>query len=73
MIQQGMLYYLYFTNEELVGQGIKRNSPGPYKGEVGSGNLVCLTLNVVTPLLCGCCATRCVGTLKSSPEHELVY
>lgn len=29
MIQQGMLYYLYFTNEELVAQGIKKNYRGP--------------------------------------------
>lgn len=67
-----MLYYLYFTNEELVAQEVKSDFPGPYKGEVGSGNLACLTLNVATPPLCGRCAPRCVGTCKSSPEHELV-
>ena len=72
MTQQGILYYLYFTYEELVAQGIKRNYLEPYKGKAGSRNLVFLTLNVVTLSFCRPCAARRVGTLKSSPKHELV-
>lgn len=69
IIQQDTPYYLYFTNEEIVAQEIKRFYQGPYRGEAGSRNLVVLTPNVViTPS----CRYVVLPHHKSSPQHKLV-